>query len=949
MPSLPPVTQTFVADGRGYSSELRRMGGDADRFSRGNDQAALAARRMGLAAKEAADKAARAQKDAADAAEKLARGELKADEAAKAAARAENELERASLKAAAAQKAAGRAADEAAANFKQLARDAALAAAAEQLGSLKASGSVKEHNAAVLKLRREMPELGKDGSKAFTLMGSASRSFGSALDGATSSMSDLSGIGRAVPSLIAVGLQALPFLATAAGGAISLGLGGALAALAIKAQSSNAQVQKSFSDLRAHVGSELKQISAPFHSTFLTISKDARLAFDSMSPSLASAFAKMAPAISGFSGEFRSSLKELNPAIDSIGTAFSRELNTLGPQMTPIMHNLSTGVQAVTDAVAKNPQALADMANGLSMVARISGDTIGVLTRFEHQINAVSTSATAFAFGPIGWLALGAYKLKNAIDKSNDGFAVAEQTFPSFAQKAVMAAVGAHQLMTAQQAAALTSDQLKNALNSLTSATQGAFDAETQYRQSLVAANSQAKNNNAGIDGSSKAAIANRQALSSLAGAIKNVETSGHHSAAQIENMRQKFIRAAEGMHVSHAAAVALANQLLGIKAPPPIKLSLNDADFMAKLHNAQGLHIDPKTGRLLGNGSDYYNKWLTAKGLKIDPKTGRLLGNNADYYNKWLTANHLRIDPKTGRILGNTSAFWNAVNSIPPTVGYRKIGVYYVPLNSANQPGTTRASGGPIGYAHGGNVARMASGGGPSGQVMGPGTGTSDSIPAMLSNGEYVINAEQTAKYKPLLDAINYKLDGFASGGAVGLTPKQLLARMASTKKKEETYDKEEAHWKQRYEQYRKQYAAHHTARSLTAERHALAQEKKYHKLGAEQDALYKKYKAQYDAIGRSDQTPESRLPAKVRNRPEYQAAMAAQGSLEAMRASMYGGITRGGPSAPGSAHGTVVQHVTHIDVHVAGSVRADTDLAHTIAGVIMTNRIPVALPAGR
>lgn len=37
-----------------------------------------------------------------------------------------------------------------------------------------------------------------------------------------------------------------------------------------------------------------------------------------------------------------------------------------------------------------------------------------------------------------------------------------------------------------------------------------------------------------------------------------------------------------------------------------------------------------------------------------------------------------------------------------------------------------------------------------------GPGSGTSDSIPAMLSRGESVINAESTAKFKPLLMAIN-------------------------------------------------------------------------------------------------------------------------------------------------------------------------------------------------
>ena len=56
-------------------------------------------------------------------------------------------------------------------------------------------------------------------------------------------------------------------------------------------------------------------------------------------------------------------------------------------------------------------------------------------------------------------------------------------------------------------------------------------------------------------------------------------------------------------------------------------------------------------------------------------------------------------------------------------------------------------------------------------GPVFGAGTGTSDSIPAMLSNGEYVINAKQTSKYRSLLEAINggHKLPGFKTGGEVG------------------------------------------------------------------------------------------------------------------------------------------------------------------------------------
>lgn len=72
-------------------------------------------------------------------------------------------------------------------------------------------------------------------------------------------------------------------------------------------------------------------------------------------------------------------------------------------------------------------------------------------------------------------------------------------------------------------------------------------------------------------------------------------------------------------------------------------------------------------------------------------------------------------------------------------------------------------------------------------GYISGPGSGTSDSIPARLSNGEFVINARATSRNYDLLHAINnggYAMGGlvgfpavprFAEGGAVGRSPVNL------------------------------------------------------------------------------------------------------------------------------------------------------------------------------
>jgi TP901 family phage tail tape measure protein len=68
-----------------------------------------------------------------------------------------------------------------------------------------------------------------------------------------------------------------------------------------------------------------------------------------------------------------------------------------------------------------------------------------------------------------------------------------------------------------------------------------------------------------------------------------------------------------------------------------------------------------------------------------------------------------------------------------------------------------------PVNKADGGYIKHF----GPGGGVSGPGTATSDSIPAMLSDGEYVIKASSVAKYgKKTMDALN--AGKYAKGGMV-------------------------------------------------------------------------------------------------------------------------------------------------------------------------------------
>jgi hypothetical protein len=75
------------------------------------------------------------------------------------------------------------------------------------------------------------------------------------------------------------------------------------------------------------------------------------------------------------------------------------------------------------------------------------------------------------------------------------------------------------------------------------------------------------------------------------------------------------------------------------------------------------------------------------------------------------------------------------------------------------------------------GSLAKLA-GFADGGQISGAGNGTSDSIVARVSHGEYIVNAAATKANLPLLTAINSgKLPRFATGGQVGATASPVIS----------------------------------------------------------------------------------------------------------------------------------------------------------------------------
>lgn len=108
---------------------------------------------------------------------------------------------------------------------------------------------------------------------------------------------------------------------------------------------------------------------------------------------------------------------------------------------------------------------------------------------------------------------------------------------------------------------------------------------------------------------------------------------------------------------------------------------------------------------------------------------------------------------PKNLKITADTGQAWGAIGALVTRMQTLSNGVT-VPVRYVQRgPGLQQV-----------NIFGQHAAGG---MVHGPGTGTSDSVPILASNGEYVINARATARHRQLLEAIN--ADRFARGGPVG------------------------------------------------------------------------------------------------------------------------------------------------------------------------------------
>ena len=258
-----------------------------------------------------------------------------------------------------------------------------------------------------------------------------------------------------------------------------------------------------------------------------------------------------------------------------------------------------------------------------------------------------------------------------------------------------------------------------------------------------------------------------------LTNQIKQAEITGNYiQAAQLRSVKQQetakyaqqnAIDAKQGQVDSQQAVVDALNaqlQALQDAANATTQTAANTANLKSLQDQLNNLIVDKKAAMGAPDGtpehpinvqvSNVDKKDLKGGPTAITPGISSHIVSGADLEKAGVSkTGATRLNPYGGTYTGQTITYqgkkYKVLNQIPYT-------------DQWNLQPITKADGG---------------------HISGPGSSTSDSIPAYLSNGEYVIRASSVAKYgRGTFDALNA---GHYSGGGMALNPLSMIMGLAS------------------------------------------------------------------------------------------------------------------------------------------------------------------------
>jgi hypothetical protein len=353
---------------------------------------------------------------------------------------------------------------------------------------------------------------------------------------------------------------------------------------------------------------------------------------------------------------------------------------------------------------------------------------------------------------------------------------IAAQGMGAFGQEAI-------NTKTKLDAQKQSADGLRQSIQALNDVNRAASGAQNAFEQAIDDTSKAAKKhhdqlsmNHGELDLNTQGARDAESALRDLAGKTDAATSAAREQGKTWEDVngiykrgRSAFIENARAMGLTKAEAGQLADQMLKIPSKKSVKLDMKTEDAVAGLNSvmtAMKKTPDAKSVTVKALTKDavallqslgFKVRQMPDGSFKVTAQTGSALDNIGGVQRA-----RDALKGKSISVSANTSSFLGAVGALSGKVlGTSYINVAYRKVDSSASP-KFRADGGIVRrYASGGAAQYIPDGG----AVVGPGTGTSDSIPALISNGEYVIKADSVRKYGlAMFDRLN--AGRFATGG---------------------------------------------------------------------------------------------------------------------------------------------------------------------------------------
>jgi hypothetical protein len=529
------------------------------------------------------------------------------------------------------------------------------------------------------------------------------------------------------PALIAAAAAAAPLIASTIAGAVvgGAGVGGVIGGVLLAAK--DPRVQQAATSLSATLLGELQGKASGFIGPVLGAIDKVRRAFDDLDPVLNRIFNSSrfvqplvdgaVQGVKGFLAGFANAVDKADPVINQLGLSLSQLGTAAGDFFTKMAGHADEGATAIRG-----------LTHATTDFLDVAGDTIGVLSDVFGVLDKVNdgfkkVSGGASLLDSITFS--GFYETIKTGGKNTDEAALSAEKYYAALERvkgSVMAVAAAHQDLVA------TDENVKTAQKAVT-------DAQKAYNDSLDALGPAGGHAAQVVDGL-------RKATQALYGSQIQATDANEAYQASWDALSESIKQNGRTLNIHSAAGRSNRDALEAVAA------ASKDMYF-----------ADIQAGGGIAEATKKHNKRIEA--LKEEAKRN---GLDREETKKLVDTYGSIPKGKTTKLV--VAGVDSIVSALRDLYVFQRSLADGIPINSEiaklkGEKGPARRYGG---YASGGayegrlpgpassfdNLAGM----GPDGDVFG------------LAGGEFIVNAKQTAKHRPMLEDLNSGKAGFASGG---------------------------------------------------------------------------------------------------------------------------------------------------------------------------------------